>query len=208
MRANAVISAAALVAWAAGCAGNALVRADDMSAAQHRSEAEREQGVSAREIQRGANPPPTDPGAYDPNEEHRRKAEESSEHARQHSAAAKFLEQFESDECAGVPATSRAACPLLGPLVSLDDIPGGVRATFVDRSRVRPAIAAMRCHYAYARARHFDESVACPLYVRGIEVRPGLDPRSVEIVGRDDRTVRLIRERSREQAMLVRRNRR
>jgi len=79
-----------------------------------------------------------------------------------------------------------------------------VRVTFADRSRVRTAIAEMRCHYAYARARHFDEKVGCPLYVQGIEVRQALDPRAIEIVAHDEVTTKLIRERSREQATFVR----
>ena len=169
-----------LVVAGASCATRPLVRDDDMSAAQHRSAA-----AQAAEA-------PTD---------------ESREHARQHAAAAAFLEQFEDDACGGVPPSERAASPLLGPLLGLEDIPGGVRATFADASRVHDAIAEMRCHYAFARARHFSESVGCPLYVQGIEIRRGLDPRSVEIVARVEATVRLIRERSRAQAIVVRRGR-
>jgi len=174
-----IVSSCLLVVGAA-CATRPLVRDDDMSAAQHRSEADREaQG-------------PTD---------------ESRTHARQHAASAAFLQQFEDNACGGVSPSERAACPLLGPLVRLEDVTAGVRATFADPSRVHAAIAEMRCHYAFARARHFDDSVGCPLYVRGIEIRRGLDPRSVEIVARDEATVRLIRERSRAQAIVVRRER-
>jgi hypothetical protein len=178
---------AALLVAVPACASQPLVRDDDMSAAQHRSSAEREEAIAAREA--GGS------------------AEERRQHARQHEAAAAFLEQFEDEACAGVPHSERAACPLLGPLVRLDDVPGGVRATFVDPARVPDAIAEMRCHYAFARARHFDEKIGCPLYVGGIEIRRGLDARTVEIVAHDDRTVRLIRERSRVQAIVVRRDR-
>jgi hypothetical protein len=208
MKAPAIASLLFLLAPA--CASRPLVRADDMSAAEHRNEAERDQAAAAgetRAYKQGAGGTPASPAAYDPNDRHRRRAEESREHARQHAAAAAFLEQFEDEECSGVPPSSRAACPLLGPLVGLDDVPGGVRATFVDRARARRATAEMRCHYAFARARHFAETVSCPLYVKGIEVRPGLDLRSVEIVARDQETVRAIRERSREQAVFVRRDR-
>ena len=179
-----------------------------MSAAQHRSTAEREQAASASESRAAEHGGAASmPDGYDANAEHRRRAEALREHARQHAAAAEFLEQFEDDACAGVPPATRAACPLLGPLVRLEEVPGGVRATFVDPQRVRPAIAEMRCHYAFARARHFDDRVGCPLYIQGIEVRPGLDPRSVEIVAHDEQTVRLIRERSRAEAIVVRRGR-
>ena len=174
---KALPSFAALLALLSACANRAFVRDDEMSAAQHRNEAQREETVGS---------------------------DESREHARQHAAAAQFLEQFEDEACAAVPPSSRAACPLFGPLVRLDDVPGGIRATFADAARVPGAIAEMRCHYAFARARHFDERVSCPLYVSGIEIRRGLDPKSAEIVAHDDKTVRLIRARSREQAVFVR----
>jgi hypothetical protein len=93
---------------------------------------------------------------------------------------------------------------LLGPLVRLDDIPGGVRAAFAHPARARRAIDEMRCQYAYARARHFEENVSCPLYVLGIDIRPGLDPRWVEIVSSDHVVVSAIRARAREQAVYAR----
>jgi hypothetical protein len=200
--------ASLLVAHA--CASSPPVRDDDMSAAQHRQMVEREEASAATEARASEQSPG---GSHqnraedDPKEEHRRRAEELREHARQHAASAAFLERFEDKSCAGIPASGRAACPLLGPLVRLDDIPGGVRATFVDPSRARTAIPQMRCHYAFARARHFEEAVGCPLYVRGIEIRPGLDPREAEIVAHDPETIRLIRERSRTQAIVVHQDR-
>jgi hypothetical protein len=181
-----------------------------MSAARHRQTAQQEEGIAASETRASEQSPSgsqSSPSEDDRKEEHRRKADESREHARQHAAAAAYLEQFEDDACAGIPPSGRAACPLLGPLIRLGDIPGGIRATFVDASRVHPAIVEMRCHYAFARARNFEEAVHCPLYVRGIEIRPGLDPREVDIVAHDEGTVRLIRQRSRSQAIVVRRDR-
>jgi hypothetical protein len=189
------------------CAAAPPVRDDDMSAARHRQMARQQEAIAASETRASERNPSgsqADPAESERKQEHRRRAEESREHAREHEAAAMYLEQFEDHACGGVPPSSRAACPLLGPLVRLDDIPGGVRATFADASRVRPAIAEMRCHYAFARARHFDEAVACPLYVRGIEIRPGLGPREVEIVAHDEATVHMIQQRSRSQAIILR----
>ena len=96
---------------------------------------------SKRTRRRRRRPPPpgrpaADPDGYDWNAERRRDAERRREHARQHAAAAEFLEQFEDRECRHVPAASRAACPLLGPVVRIDDVPGGIRATFADAKRV------------------------------------------------------------------------
>jgi len=186
-----------------GCAAHELVRADDMSATQHRQEAQREQAVADKEAGAGPAAPAAEAGSDDWSTERRRQAERRREHSRQHASAAEFLEQFEDRECRHVPAGSRAACPLLGPVVRIDDVPGGIRATFADRERVPTVIAEMRCHYAYARSRNFDETIGCPLYVRGIEIREGLDPRSIEIVSRDERISRLLRERGRQQAVFV-----
>ncbi len=191
-----------------GCAGQELVRGDDMSATQHRLEAQREAAAAEKAGAAGPAAPVADPAGYDWNAERRREAESRREHARQHAAAAEFLEQFEDRECRHIPAASRAACPLLGPVVRIDDVPGGIRATFADAKRVPTAIAEMRCHYAYARSRHFDEAIGCPLYVQGVEVRQALDPRAIEIVSRDENIGRLIRERGRQQAVFVRQARR
>jgi hypothetical protein len=199
----AVIRLIAGAALLGGCASHELVRADDMSAAQHRREAAKDQVAEGKASADSGGPKATssDHTGYDPAADRRRKAEEAGEHARQHLAAAQFLEQFEDEECAGVDRAGRAACPLLGPVVRLEDVPGGVRATFVDHARARAVIAEMRCHYAFARAQHFESNIDCPLYVAGIEIRFGLDPRSVEIVARDEKVVRAIRQRSREQAV-------
>lgn len=192
----------------AGCASNELVRADEMSAAQHRAEAERENDAAARAASRyepSEAPPrsPTDPAGYDPHEAHRREAEARREHARQHASAAEFLEHFEDRECRHVAASTRASCPLLGPVVRIEDVPSGIRATFADRRRVADVIGEMRCHYAYARSRHFDAAIGCPLYVQGLEIRQAIDPSAIEIVSHDEKTVRQIRERVREQAVFV-----
>ena len=188
----------------AGCASHELVRADDMSAVQHRHEAQREKEAAAKEG--GARPlaAPAEPGGPDWNEERRREAERRREHARQHESAAAFLEHFEDQACRHVSSSSRAGCPLLGPVTRIDDVPGGIRATFAVEKRAAAALAEMRCHQAYARARHFDAAVGCPLYVPDIEIRQALDPRAIEIVSRDEKTVRLIRERGREQAVFTR----
>jgi hypothetical protein len=206
------IAAIMCAAWAvsvAGCARHELVRADDMSAAQHRAEAQRESHAAEQAARRDGpsmtpRRSPSDSAVYDPNEHHQQEVMSQREHARQHAAAAEFLERFEDRECRDVPVASRAACPLLGPVTRLEDVPGGVRAWFASAKRVPAAMAEMRCHYAYARARHFDEAIGCPLYVRAIEIRQALDPSAIEIVSRDEKIARRIRETARQQALFVR----
>jgi hypothetical protein len=188
-----------------------------MSAAQHREEAAREGAAADREANRyspsATRPTPFgDPlgkdylyavTVYNPTEGHLAEAEKHREHAREHARAAEFLERFEEAECRDFPATTRAACPLLGPVVRIDDVEGGVRVLFKDGTRVDAVIAHMRCHYAFARARAFDPGASCPLYVRGIEIRQGLQPMAVEIVSPDPKVARQIRAASREEALFV-----
>jgi hypothetical protein len=203
--------------WLTGCAAP-TVKPDDMSAVKHRQQAERESRL-ARELVASRTPDiaPT-PAAldatgkdyrqtvpiYTPLEGQLAAAELHRQHARDHARAADFLERFEAVECRDFPPSSRAACPLLGPLTSVDDIPGGVRAYFKPGTSVDAVVAHMRCHYAYARAREFDVVASCPLYMRGIDIRRDDDPMAVDIVSRDSATAAKIRARSREEALFVR----
>jgi hypothetical protein len=205
----------------ASCADTGpTVKPDEMSAARHREEAAREATLARREGElyrpEAARPSPFgDPLAkdylytvplYNPTEGHVAEAEKHRQHARQHEASASYLERFEEVECRHFPPASRAACPLLGPVVRIDDIEGGVRVTFKEGTRVDAVIAHMRCHYAFARARAFGEAAGCPLYLRGIEIRDALDPMAVEIVSGDTKVAGEIRTRSREEAVFVRRD--
>jgi hypothetical protein len=200
------------------CADTApAVKPDEMSAARHREEAAREATIASREGNlyrpEAARPSPFgdplgkdylySPPLYNPTEGHLAEAEKHSQHARQHEAAAAYLERFEEVECRDFPPGSRAACPLLGPVVRIDDVPGGVRVQFKQGTRVDAVIAHMRCHYSFARARAFEEAAGCPLYLRGIEIRSALDPMAVEIVSADPKVASNIRARSREEAVFV-----
>ena len=211
----AVTSAASL--WLAGCAAP-YVRADDMSAARHRQEAERESQVArdhvdARNGQTSRAPAAVDATGkeylysvpiYTPLDGSLAGAELHRQHARDHARAADFLERFEAIECRDFPPSSRAACPLLGPVIKIDDIPGGISARFKAGTPVDAIVAHMRCHYAYARARAFETAASCPLYMRGIAVRRGVDPMAVEIISDDSATAARIRTRSRAEAVFVR----
>ncbi len=51
----------------------------------------------------------------------------------------------------------------------------------------------MRCHYAYERARGFDDAKACALNVRGIEIRATSDPQEIAIVGSNAKATAALR---------------
>jgi hypothetical protein len=203
---------------APACGGSQpAVKPDEMSAAQHREEAQRNV-MAAQAHEREYDPgvtaplPPEDAtgagynftaSSYNPTEWHLAEANRLREHAEQHRKAAKALERFEDRECKAFPPSTRGACPLLGPVTGIENIGGGIRATFAPGTRVDAVVAHMRCHFAYAQARGFAEAAACPLYLRGIDIRRGADPLSVEIVSKDPGTTAEIRGRSREEAVFL-----
>jgi len=124
-------------------------------------------------------------------------------HQSDHELATTTLATFEATACQGVPASARTACPLLGPAVGIEDVPGGVRVAFAPAANVETTLAAMRCHLAYASAHGWGANAGCPLYVPGIEVRAGGAPHTIEIVSANASVTAEIRRRSREEAILV-----
>jgi hypothetical protein len=181
-----------------------------MSADSHRAEATQERRL-AKDERAQYHPPPERPiagdkgelgtvPANDPTEGHLFAAQSHENHARQHEAAARSLQKFEEGECGKLPASTRASCPLLGPVSRLEDIPGGVRVWLAPGARTDAVVAQMRCHFAYARARGFSENVSCPLYVRGIEIKKGRAPETIELTSPDAAVAREVRLRSREEA--------
>ena len=193
------------------CSHGGEVRPDDDSVLGHRQQAARERAVAAEDRQRvappgGGLPPGTVPdpsrpfpdGVPAPSPE----ADEARwhlEHARQHEAAAHALERFEAAECAGIDGAQRRGCPLLGPVIGIEDLPAGVRVVLGPTTSAEEVARHMRCHYAFARARGFSpEAAACPLYVRGIEisVAPG---NAVQILGPNPAVAREIQRRARQQ---------
>ena len=93
---------------------------------------------------------------------------------------------------------------MLGPLTNLQDIPGGVRVTFADPTRVDAVVAEMRCHFAYEQTRGFDAAMSCPMYMPGVDIKEAPnDPASVEITSSDRDKADDLREQSREQAVFA-----
>jgi hypothetical protein len=190
-----------------------------MSAESHRRVAAKESAQAAREANDSSapTPPPNlamtpggDPegyfypvNAYNPGGDHLARAEQLQEHAREHQGAAAELERFEEAECRDFPPATRAACPLLGPVVQIGDVEGGVRVRFAEGTRVDAVLAHMRCHFAYAQARGFGKASGCPLYIRGITINRTNDPHAIEIVGPNPKVTADIRRLSRAEAVVV-----
>ena len=164
---------------------------DDMSAAAHRVEADRERDearaalarASTSEREQGVVAPGTYPGRgpwTEPYPEVQKRegspaleaAIAHSRHAQAHEKAAAELERFEEAECRDIPAETRAACPLLHDVVDIVDVYGGARVMFAPGVSVPEVVTHIRCHLAFARARAFADADDCPLYVRGVQVAP------------------------------------
>lgn len=208
-------------AFVASASCSHAVKPDSMSAEQHRQEADKEMTRAQTEIARAnrdAPPPPNltvsngNPAgyyypvdAYNPAGEHLLRARALEEHARQHRDAATKLEAFAQDECGGFPPETRPACPMLGPVSQIADAPMGVKVWFTPNTRVDAVAAHMRCHLAYAKVYGFDTVQACPLYVRGLQINVSADGKAIELTSHEPRTVDVIRARTREEAVLVRR---
>lgn len=190
----------------ASCASSKpAVRPEDMTAAEHRAAAQREAEAAARDS--------SEPGkyvfprsVYAPSDGPLPDANRHLAHSQRHLAEAHALEAFENEECAGFPPRTRAACPLLSPVVGIDDIPRGVRVRMARGVRVDAVVAHMRCHQAYASARAFADAMSCPLYVRDIEIRASDDKAAVEITAQSEAGAREVRAHSREEAIFEKRS--
>ena len=145
------------------------VKPEDMSAAAHRQEAARERARAddayARWQPNARTPLPAAPAGsvdgprmypidlypYNPTDRALADAERHLRHAREHEAAAVALEGFEDAECRDFAPKARAACPLLGPVASIEDRADGVRFVLAPGAPVAAIVAHMRCHLAFAR---------------------------------------------------------
>jgi len=210
-----------LLFGAACAAREPNVQPTDMSAGEHRAEAQRQRQLAQEDADRyqpGAahvvalgSPGGADAtgvafplSVYNPTEGYLRQADQHRAHAREHERAAASLEKFEQAECRAFPEQTRAACPLLVPVTKIDDISHGVRVTFTPGTRVDAVVAHMRCHYAYARAHGFEARVSCPLYMPGIEIeRAGAA--AVDLKVRNREQVDDLRARAREEAVFSQR---
>ncbi len=134
-------------------------------------------------------------GNYNPSQRHLRIAREHEALAQTHNEAAHFLEQFEEAQCGSFPPETRVLCPLLGQLVSVEDIPGGSRVRFVEGVDLNAAIAHMRCHLAFARTQAESGMDSCPLYLKGVRVSGVESGSEVDILIEEPRDVEELRDR-------------
>jgi len=135
---------------------------------------------------------------YNPTQVQRDRAKRHGDLAREHAKAARKLEEFEEVECQAFPKETRAVCPLVARVESLEDVFGGVRARLVEGANVNAAITHMRCHQAFARARGREGMDSCPLYMPGVWVERFGSSREVDLLALDPDDVDELRRRTRE----------
>jgi len=193
-----------------GCATAAGTHPDDMSVAEHQTAARLNEKIASEEEAKfdpdatAVRPPPENyeeeffpETVYNPTEKHLLHAKKYRDYARQHKEAAQQLEEFEEEECAAFPKSTRVKCPLIGNVERIEDIEGGVRLNFFGNSPPINAVAAhMRCHYAFGRKIGREGMPDCPLYLKNLEIRISGD-RAIDIISSDTAVVEKIRKRSR-----------
>jgi hypothetical protein len=125
-------------------------------------------------------------------------------HTLGHGMKALELARFESAACSGIAPKARGACPLLGPVTAISDLPKGVRVEFDPIVSLDSVLAGMRCHYSFAEARGFsEEAAACPLYMRGLRLERSTDGRAIDITITSASMVNEVRKRVREEAVFL-----
>lgn len=166
-----------------GCGGPQDARSEDLTAREHDEEAARQDRAADEHDERydsestatasGAASVSTFYGAdvYNPTEGQRALADAHRDHAGAHRAVAEDLRAYEEGACGHFPVSTRAACPLLLGLESIDDVDGGVRMRFSEGVDVAPIVEHIRCHIAFSAARGTEGMEHCALYVPGASVR-------------------------------------
>lgn len=177
-----------LMVWMAAilvaCAGTQGTDPDDMSAEEHEAHAgDHDSAADEHAEQHEPTATSTISGQaptlgqmmigtdiYNPTASHHLESEQHRAIADEHRRAAEQLRAFEAEECGRFPTETRAACPLLGHLASVQDVEGGVRLTFDVNVNQEAVHAHVRCHNAFARARGRAGMDHCPMYVDGVRV--------------------------------------
>lgn len=200
---------AVLIASAAlGCASTPGASPEDMSAKSHEEEAKKHSdGAEQHDAQYDPNarvspPPDAISGSefgfagteLNPTEVHRMQADKHRKHAEEHAAAAEWLRRAEEDACELISPTSRSLCPLLGPVVAVQDTTTGARIFVLKGTDVEAMIARIRCHLAFARTHGGEGMDSCPLYLPAIEVYQ-VGPLEIELSARRQTSVRPLQQR-------------
>lgn len=172
-----------VVIFLGGCGGPQDARSEELTAREHDEEAAREDRAAdehdarydpeSATMAQGAASVSTFYGTdvYNPSEGQPALAEGHRDHAVAHRAVAEELRVYEEGTCGHFPVSTRAACPLLLGLGSVDDVDGGVRLRFTEGTDVAPIVEHIRCHIAFSAARGTEGIEHCALYVPGASVR-------------------------------------
>lgn len=201
-----VLWGASLTLVVASSCATTGARPDDMSAQGHRRAAEQhssEANEHAAEYDPNASDLDYENGdldydfgevVYNPTAHHRGAAQRHQRHSEDHLAAAQALEQFEEGECASFPPTTRAVCPLLGQVASIEEIGNGSRVHLATGVNTDATAAHIRCHLAYARSQGREGMDRCPLYLQGVQSRKSGES-AVDLTVDDDSLLGELRQR-------------
>ena len=133
---------------------------------------------------------------YNPTQVHLDEAQQHSEHAAAHRAAAASLRADEERECGKFPPAIRATCPLLGTVVQVEDVGGGVRIRVAESLNAQALYDHIRCHLAFAATQGFEGPKMCPLYLKGVRAVQRSDPHTVDLLAEGQAEVAELRARA------------
>ncbi len=120
----------------------------------------------------------------------------SSRHVSSHRDNAK-LSSFRGGRCVLFDAETRAACPLLTVVETVEATSDGVRLVIRKSIDLRAALDHMRCHHSFGRSHRSPKMRFCPLHVHGVEIAALKKIHTTEIRSLSVQAVREIQERSR-----------
>ncbi len=118
---------------------------------------------------------------YNPTDHHLVQAQRLNKAAIAHAAAAAALEKFEAGECGKFPSTTRAMCPLRGPISYWEPLANGVRLHVREGVAMAAVAAHTRCHFAFGRAHGRTGMPDCPIYVGDLEIKVDAGARTLDL---------------------------
>lgn len=170
--------------WTVLLAGCAHTAPQEMTASEHRAEADRHQREAEEQREASKDTPvfygnaPRSPFSdesptlkpYNPTAARLDEADRQMQKAWEHLKAAQALEAFEAKACEGISVAERTACPLLAPHTAwVEEIAQGLTLHLKPQAPKQRLVTQLQCHLAYAQANGFDRA-PCPLYVKGVAI--------------------------------------
>lgn len=143
-----------------------------------------------------ADDPQPMPRVYNPSAAHLAESDRKMESAYKHLEAARKLEKYEDNACAGLTPAQRTSCPVLAPhLSNVEEGSRGVMLNVKSAERAKTLASQLQCHLAFSKANNF-EAAPCPLFMKGVDIQL-TSATTIEITSKDSKVAAEIRQEAR-----------